>query len=109
MSELTMDTKNWIEGQSAYHREIVVVDSRLARIEIKSDSIESQCYARVDLHDGQKWNHLYSIPAMEMYTPTDLAYKPKLKADPELIEDETIGDRTRLICMAQAMIGVLDQ
>lgn len=56
-------------GQSLDYAALWTVGStprRRARVIIKRDSYDGQSYARIDLWDGDKWNHVTSLPRSYM-------------------------------------------
>lgn len=65
-------------SQSLTYRQIYKIKDLKIKIEIKSDSIDFQCYALAYVLDGLKWNLIYSIPYSEMNTPEKLIYKNSL-------------------------------
>lgn len=69
------------------------------RIEIRSDSYDKQCHARVSVFDGKKWNQVDSIHYSNMKTVSKLAYKPN---PPK--ESDFKADREALVALAMDVL-----
>ena len=74
--------------QDVTYKEIFELNGRKVKVEVKSDSYDFQCYARVkvlDLHNG--WYVLYAIPHSEMKTRSGLYYVENWKDEKYFMED----------------------
>jgi hypothetical protein len=60
--------------QSIDYKEILSFNERKLRVSMKSDSYDFQCYARIDLWNGEKWHEVEHIPYGEMRTPEKLIH-----------------------------------
>lgn len=76
------------------------VNQHTLQIEIRSDSYQNQCYARVKRWDGEKWQLVHFIPNADMKTPKGLAYMDGG------FERQFVSDRQDLINVASAILGV---
>lgn len=64
--------------QDATYTQYYKVDDLQIKIEIKSDSVDFQCYARAYVLKELEWILIYSIPYSQMKTPSKLYYQPNL-------------------------------
>lgn len=87
--------------QSVLFKETLNYGAKKVRIEIKSDAYEKQCFARVSLWDGEKWNRIDFIPSSKMNTEDKLAYQPGNKG---LRESNFSADRKILLKLAADVI-----
>lgn len=69
-------TKTISKGsQDIIYKEVFEVDNRKLNIEIKSDSYNDQCYARISvLKPDEGWYVLHSIHYSQMKTKSELYY-----------------------------------
>ena len=83
-------------SQSISFREIYKLDEKRIKLEIKSDSYDQQCYARVYILKDEKWEPVYSIPYSEMNTPKGLCYHVTYRSNAAAAEKEFKSDIDRL-------------
>ena len=86
--------------QSAIYKETLDHEGDKVRIEIKSDSYRFQCYARVSIFDGSKWNQIDSIHHSRMKTEDGLVYRPNVLPN----EKDFKADRDRLVSLAKDIL-----
>jgi hypothetical protein len=90
--------------QDVDYTEIVTLDAHKLRIRIRSNSYRFQCFARIELWSGVKWEPLGDVHYSRMGTPDSLAYYPEAtkRAIPF-----SMFERDRMALIAQARV-VLD-
>ena len=69
-------------SQAISYREIYQLSNKKLKLEIKSDSYHSQCYARASVLKDDEWKIIYSVPFSLMQTPEGLAYRNDYKNKP---------------------------
>jgi hypothetical protein len=74
------------------------------RVQVKSDSYRSQCFAMVECWDGAQWQHVHSIPCSEMTTEKGLIYRSTNNL-PTHRETLFAADRDELLRVAALIIG----
>ena len=72
--EKTIENITYAGTQSVNRREIYMHGSIKIKLELKSDSIDYQSYARAYALDGLEWKLIYSIPYSEMKTRNKIQY-----------------------------------
>jgi hypothetical protein len=87
-------------GQSVTYKETLEHNGKKLRISIKSDSYRAQCYARVLLFDGDKWNQIDSIHYSRMVTEAKLIYRPNVLPN----DSDFKADRDRLVKLAKDVL-----
>ena len=67
--------------QSVLYQEVFKIGDNSLKIEIKSDSYDFQCSAKVSWLDRneRKWNVLHNIHHGSMKTPNELCYHPQAR------------------------------
>ena len=97
-----LDTQISKEGQSAYFTQIL--DARLPhrtfgklKIEIRTDRVSHQAYARILKYDGNEWQRLAEL--LELKTDLDLAYKPGAPIPADFNQDQA-----RLLTLATKIL-----
>ena len=83
-------------SQSLIYRELYSLNGKKIRLEIKSDSFRSQCYARSHVLKNDEWSLIYSVPYAEMKTKEGLIYYQEYKRCPEKAHSEFKADILRL-------------
>lgn len=74
--------------QDVTYKEIFELNGRKVKVEVKSDSYDFQCYARVKVLDvNNGWYVLYAIPYSEMKTRSGLYYVENWKNEKYFMED----------------------
>lgn len=86
--------------QSVTYRETFEHNGKKVRIEIKSDSYDFQCYARVSVFHDFQWNKIDSIHHSRMQTPPKLIYRQYDLAN----EADFKADRNRLVKLAKDVL-----
>lgn len=81
MRTKTLDIEISKGTQSIIYTEILDIVGHKAKVEIKSDSYKSQCYAHMSIWDPtlSKWNELVRIHYGSMQTEEGLCYMPAYK------------------------------
>lgn len=94
-NETTIEKIYFTGGQSLEYREIFknkVLDNRVIKISIKSDSYKQQCYAKAEVLKDDEWVFIYSIPYSLMQTPEGLKSYPGNNRNPEAAAPEFQAD-----------------
>lgn len=73
--------------QAKDYREIFEYNGNKFKISIRSDSVDSQSYARIYVLDNLKWELLYDIPFSLMATEKQLAYVSREVKLVDFVED----------------------
>lgn len=92
-------------NQSLSYREHYIYENKKIKLEIKSDSYRSQCYARTYILKADEWCLLYSVPYAEMETKEGLIYYHDYKKRPQGAHSEFISDILRLKNMTAEILS----
>lgn len=92
-AEKILDTQLGKLGQNAYMVRLVELcygpDIHSLRVQIRSDTVPGQNYAKVERFDGTEWKPLASILAPLMKTDQSLAYSREALTAAAFLEDYT--------------------
>ncbi len=91
-------------NQAISYREIYQIEDKKLKLEIKSDSYHSQCYARASVLKNDEWIQVYSIPYSIMQTPEGLIYKSDYKNKPAVAEGNFKDDIQKLKHYAEKIL-----
>lgn len=96
----TIDREIACGRQDVNYFEVVEYSGEKLRIEIKSDSYLSQCFARIMIWSDRKWNFVDSIHHNNMSTPEKLVYRMQ-----KATFGDFVADRDRLVKKAVAILS----
>lgn len=95
-------TKTLTAGRDdAKYLHILEISGHRLKVDIRSNSYDFQCHARVSRWNDSKWELVHSIPYGAMKTPSGLVYG----RNPATDADYT-ADLTELLRVATAILGV---
>ena len=92
-------------SQSLIYRELYSLNDKKIKLEIKSDSYRSQCYAKSYVLKNDEWNLLYSVPYAEMKTKEGLIYHHDYKKRPQEAHNEFKIDILRLKDLTKQLLS----
>ena len=77
--EKTIENITYAGHQSINRREIYMHGEIRIKLELKSDNIDFQSYARAYALDGLEWKLIYSIPYSQMKTRHGIQYEVRYR------------------------------
>jgi hypothetical protein len=102
---IVIDKSISTDSQDVRYYEIISIDGKKLKMEIRSNSFKHQCHAYVysleDTGSGIKWNIVHSIAATVMKTPEKLCYKSGVTD----YENYFTADRNDLVRVASALLN----
>ena len=110
MNEVKLISQEIGKGrQDVHYQEVFNIGDNALKINIKSDSYDFQCHAKVSWLDRQehKWNVIHNIHHSNMKTQDSLCYSPQardIEGNKNHFISEFWRDREELVRVAQSLI-----
>jgi len=97
MATKTISKSVFNADQSWFYNEILSLEGKKLRIEVRRNAYEMQSHAKVELWGGTEWNQLYWLPGCQVKMKRSYVEKGITEAD-------FADDRKELLRVAKALV-----